>query len=225
MKSLPRQSRSRSGEIFTVCKSILVSTVTFKTNLDFSHTSYEIVQASNTLQHNTLHFCCLYCLPPNPRNNLTESMFTEQLPDLLDYINNVPGFVCLVCDMNIHFDNPLQSLTKHTLTTLRLNSLVKVINNPTHMTAHMSGIMTGLLIDLTMTSMKNLLLQTNLYRTIIALSPTSMFQSHSLLPYKGLLGTCLTQTVHHLLLNFPVFQSFNLFKRRTSAVNLWHCTR
>ena len=29
-------------------------------------------------------FFCLYRPPPNRRNNLTDSMFTEQLPDLLD---------------------------------------------------------------------------------------------------------------------------------------------
>ena len=63
-------------------------------------------------------------------------MFTEQLPDLLDYVNNLTGFVCLVGDMNIHFDNPLQSLTKQTLTTLCLYSLVQVINKPTHRCGH-----------------------------------------------------------------------------------------
>ena len=74
--------------------------------------------------------------PPNRRNNLTDSMFTEQLPDLLDYVNNLPGFVCLVGDMNIHFDNPLQSLTKQTLTTLSLYNLVQVTNKPTHRCGH-----------------------------------------------------------------------------------------
>ena len=59
-------------------------------------------------------------------------MFTEQLPDLLDYVNNLPGLVCLVGDMNILFDNPLQSLTKQSLTTLCLYSLVQVIDKPTH---------------------------------------------------------------------------------------------
>ena len=63
-------------------------------------------------------------------------MFTEQLPDLLDYVINLPGFVCPVGDMNIHFDNPLQSLTKQTLTTLSLHSLVQVINKPTHRCGH-----------------------------------------------------------------------------------------
>ena len=46
--------------------------------------------------------------------------------------------------------------------------------------------LTGLLFDLTMTSIKNLLLQTHLNQTIIALNPTSMFQSLSLIPYTGL---------------------------------------
>ena len=63
-------------------------------------------------------------------------MFTEQLPDLLDYVSNLPGFACLVGDMNIHFYDPLQSLTKQTLTTLSLCNLVQVINKPTHRCGH-----------------------------------------------------------------------------------------
>ena len=38
--------------------------------------------------------------------------------------------------MNIHIDNPLQSLTKQTLTTLSLHNLVQVINEPTHRCGH-----------------------------------------------------------------------------------------
>ena len=133
VKSFARRSRSRGGGIATVCKSTLDSNITFKANIDLTH---EVVQASITLQHNTQHFFCLYRPPPNRRNNLTDSMFTEQLPDLLDYIDNLPGFACLVGDMNIHFDNPLQSLTKQTLTTLSLYNLVHVINKPTHRCGH-----------------------------------------------------------------------------------------
>ena len=55
VKSFPRQSRSRGGGIATVCKSTFGSNITFKTNFDFTHTSFEVVQASITLQHNTLH--------------------------------------------------------------------------------------------------------------------------------------------------------------------------
>ena len=96
------------------------------------------MQTSITLRHNTLHFFCLYRPPPNRRNNLTESMFTEQLPDLLDYVDNLQGFVCLVGDMNIHFYNPLQSQNKQTLATLSLYSLVQVINKPTHRCGHIT---------------------------------------------------------------------------------------
>ena len=127
---------SCDGGIATVYKSTLGSNITFKTNFDYTHTSFEVVQASITLHHNTLHFFYLYRPPPYRQNNLTDSMFTEQLPDLLDYVSNLPGFVCLVGDMNIHFDNPLQSPTKQTLTTLNLYSLVQIINKPTHRCGH-----------------------------------------------------------------------------------------
>ena len=136
VKSFPRQSRSRGGGIATVCKSTFGSNITFKTNFDFTDTSIEVVQASIFLQHHTLHFFCLYRPPQNRRNNLTDSMFAEQLTGLLDYVNNLAGLACLVGDMNIHFDNPLQSLTKQTLTTLCLHCLVQVINKPTHRCGH-----------------------------------------------------------------------------------------
>ena len=126
-------------------------------------------------------------------------MFTKQLPDL-DYVNNLPGFACLVGDMNIHFDNPLQSLTKQTLTTLI--TLFKSLISPL-IGAVIS--LTGLLFDLTIISIENVLLQTHMRQTIIALNPTSMLQSLSLLPYTGLLGTWQTLTAHHLMQNFPVF--------------------
>ena len=63
-------------------------------------------------------------------------MFTEQLPDLLDYVSSLTGFVCLVGALNSQFYNPLQSLTKQTLTTLSLYNLVQVINKPTHRCGH-----------------------------------------------------------------------------------------
>ena len=50
VNSFPRQSRSRGGGIATVCKSTLGPNITFKTKkFDFTHTSFEVVQASITL--------------------------------------------------------------------------------------------------------------------------------------------------------------------------------
>ena len=72
VKSFPRQSRSRGGGIDTIYKSDLSSNITFKTNFDFTHKSFEVVQASITLQHNTQHIFCLYRPPPNRRSYLTD---------------------------------------------------------------------------------------------------------------------------------------------------------
>ena len=127
-------------------------------------------------------------------------MFIEQQPNR-DYINS---------DMNIHFDNPLQSLTKQTLSTLSLYNLAQVINKPTHKCGHFID---WVVVPPDDDIHRNILLQTHLNQTIIALNPTSTFQSLSLLPYTGLIGTWLKLSVNNLLLNFPVFQSFHLLKR------------
>ena len=119
VKSFRRQSRSRGGGIVTAYKSTLGSIITFKTNFDFAHTSFEVVQASITLQHTTFFSVCTDLHQTDEAILLT--MFTEQLPDFLDYVNSLAGFVCLVGDMNIHFDNPLQSETKQILSTLNLS--------------------------------------------------------------------------------------------------------
>ena len=161
VKSFPRQSRSRGGGIAIVYKSTLGSNITFKTNFDFAQSINQSIKfISNQIKKFDIQ-CTLYNIhivrssaginylaaqhttlflsvrpPPNLRNNLTDSMFTEQLPDLLDYVNSLPGFVCLVGNMNIHFDNPLQSLTKQALSTLSLYDLVQVIIEPTHRCGH-----------------------------------------------------------------------------------------
>ena len=175
----------------------------------------------STAQHTT--FFCLYRPPPNRRNNLTDSMlliysmFTEQLPDILDDVNKLPGYVCLVGYMNIHFHIPLQSLTIQTLATFSLYNLVQGINKPTHRCGH---VIDWVIVRPDDDTHKNLLLQTHLNQTIIALNPTSVLRSLILLPYTGLLGTLLTLTGHHLLLNHPVPQSFHQLKRQTSFVTL-----
>ena len=143
MKSFSRQSRSPGGGIATVYKSTLGSNITFKTNFDFTHTSFEVVQASISLQHNTLHFFCLYRPPPNRRNNLTDSMFTEQLPDLLDYVNNLPGFVSLVY-LFVLFSIDLHTVRQHLvivhflLLLLLSGTLFQMMSGVPHHSHHLS---------------------------------------------------------------------------------------
>ena len=96
VKSFPRQSRSRGGGIATIYKSILGYNITFKRNFCFTHTSFKIVQATITLQHNTLHFFCMYRPPPNRQNNLTDYVKYENCWTLTTYKTCQHLFVLLV---------------------------------------------------------------------------------------------------------------------------------
>ena len=94
-------------------------------------------------------------------------MLTEHMPDL-DYIDNHPGFVCLVGDMNIHFYNLQQTQTIQTLTTLNLYNLVQVINKPNHMCGHIIDWLVDQPDD-------DIHKKIYLNQIIIALNPTSLF--------------------------------------------------
>ena len=64
--------------------------------------------------------------------------------------------------------------------------------------------------------MSNLLQQTQLNVTTISLNSTSMFLSLGLLSHARQFGTLQAITVHHLLLNFSMFQSLHLLKKRNN---------
>ena len=118
--------------------------------------------------------------------------------------------------MNIHFDNPLQSLTKQTLSTLSLYGLVQVINKPTHRCGH---IIDWIIVrpdddihrKYTVTdSLESDHYYTKSYFNISVSKPSTLYRT---------VWNIATLTAHHLLLNFPVFQSFHLLKMQTSSVN------
>ena len=141
-------------------------------------------------------------------------MFTEQLPDLLDYVDNLPGFVCLVCYMNIHFDNPFQSLTKQTLNTPSLYNFVQVITKPTHRCGHIIDWVIVRHDDdihrkyTVIDSLESYLYCTKPYFNVSVSKPSTLYRT----------VTLLTLTAHPLLLNFPVFLSYHLLKRQTSSM-------
>ena len=59
VKSFPRQSRSRGVGIATIYKYIIGSNITFKANFDFTHTSFEVGQAS--IVYSTTHYIFSVC--------------------------------------------------------------------------------------------------------------------------------------------------------------------
>ena len=96
MKSFPRQSRSCCEGIATTYKSILGSNNTFKTNFDFAHTSFDVVQASITFQ-NTLHFsACTNLHQADETILLTPCLLNSSLTFLITYTTSQDSFALLV---------------------------------------------------------------------------------------------------------------------------------
>ena len=117
--------------------------------------------------------------------------------------------------MNIHYDNPLQSLTKQTLTTLSLYGLVQVINKPTQRSGHVIHWVIvrpdddihrkSTVID----SLESDHYCTKSYFNVSVSKPSTLYRTA---------GTLLRLTAHHLLMIFPVFQGFHLLKMQASSV-------
>ena len=78
VKTFPRQSRSRGGGIATVYKSNLGSNITLKTNFDFTHTSFEVVQASITFAAEHTTFLLNLESSHNASNQLLSHLFSKR---------------------------------------------------------------------------------------------------------------------------------------------------
>ena len=134
--SFPRSSGQSGGGIAVIFRSTLTKQLTFKENFTFKHSSFELVQSTLTLRRGAIHFFCLYRPPPSVKNRLKDSMFIEQLPDLLEYANNLHGHVCLLGDANTHFDSPQEPFVRKVINILSMFNMQQTIDKPTHEKGH-----------------------------------------------------------------------------------------
>ena len=93
--SFPRASRD--GGIAIVVADSLAPFLSVTTDFSFPHSLFELSQLTFSLPQRSLHIC-LYRPPPNRKNQLKDSLFMEQLPDLLEYNNPLKGFCLIVSD-------------------------------------------------------------------------------------------------------------------------------
>ena len=100
-------------------------------NVWITHT-HTCAQISDTLQQSVLHFFCVYRPPPNRKNRLTDNMFLAQFPEFLDSCNSLPGQICILGDLNIHYDHPHDPLTANTLDILNIYKLRQTVVQSTH---------------------------------------------------------------------------------------------
>ena len=79
---------------------------------------------------------CMYRPPPSRKNKLTDSLFSEQFPDLIDTCNSLRGQICIIGDMNIHYDCSDHPLTSKTLDLLYMYNFKQVVTQSTHRRGH-----------------------------------------------------------------------------------------
>ena len=94
--SFPRPSRG-GGIAFVVADS-LAPFLSVTTDFSFPHSLFELSQLTFSLPQRSLHIFCLYRSPPNRKNQLKDSLFMEQFPDLLQYNNPLKGCSLIVGD-------------------------------------------------------------------------------------------------------------------------------
>lgn len=133
-KSFPRPSRG--GGLAVLYKDNFVQHISFVTDFDFVHSSFELVQINLTLPEQTIRFFLVYRPPPSRKNKLTDSLFLEQLPDLLDLCNTLPGSSIVLGDVNVHYDCPQQPLTAKTLDILATFDFKQCVSEATHVKGH-----------------------------------------------------------------------------------------
>ena len=109
LKSLPRETRA--GGIAVIYKEQL--NVSFTSDFIFQHSSFELLEMSLSCEKTKhIHFFCMYRPPPNKNNGLKNSTFCNELPDFLDYVNTLRGNVIILGDLNVHYNQPSNWLTK-----------------------------------------------------------------------------------------------------------------
>eukprot|EP00745_Piridium_sociabile_P027300 TRINITY_DN439_c0_g1_i27.p1 TRINITY_DN439_c0_g1~~TRINITY_DN439_c0_g1_i27.p1 ORF type:complete len:1128 (+),score=135.82 TRINITY_DN439_c0_g1_i27:139-3522(+) len=132
--SFPRTSRG--GGIAIIYTDVFSPNISCTSVFSFAHGSFELCHVRLTLPQRCLHFFCVYRPPPNRKNKLSDSMFLEQFPDLLELVNTLSGDIVLLGDFNFHFDCPSNPSTSKLLDLLYMFNLSQVVDSPTHSRGH-----------------------------------------------------------------------------------------
>ena len=115
-RSFPRLNRGGDHAIIAI--SHILQHIAFKSSFSFEHHTFEMFEATVSLEKMSVNFFCLYRPPPNRKNKFTDSLFVKQLSAFLDYCN---------------FDRPIDQHVSKILDLFKIFNLVQSVNLPTHM--------------------------------------------------------------------------------------------
>ena len=129
---MPRDRFHGQTEVVVFARSHILQNIAFKSSFGFEHNSFELFQATLSLEKRSVNFFCLYRPPPNRKNKLTNSLFVEQLSAFLEYCNSIPGCLLILGDFNFHFDCLTDQHMSKILDLLKIFNLAQFVNLPTH---------------------------------------------------------------------------------------------
>ena len=133
MKSFPRGSRG--GGIAVIYRDSLDPYLVFSTSFPFDHQSFELLHVKFKFQK-MMNFFCLYRPPPSKKNSMTDKMFLEHFPDMLDMCNILGGESLILGDFNFHYDRPNDMYTSKLIELLHMFSMSQLVRQPTHVRGH-----------------------------------------------------------------------------------------
>ena len=132
------EKRGGGGGVAIIFKDKFAPNITFRSTFDFNHESFELAQMSLTSRKEVIDFLCIYCSGPKSanKNKLTDSLFLDQFPELLDYCNVLHGKLCILGDLNFHVKNPNNRSASRLKDLLVMYNLEQTVSGPNHRCGH-----------------------------------------------------------------------------------------
>jgi hypothetical protein len=132
-KSFPRPTTTCGGGIAFVISDRLLPYCSFDFSFAFQHQTFELVHLKLSLPGSPVtNIFGIYRPVPSKKNKLTPSMFINELPDFLEFVNDLPGTLLLIGDFNFHFNKPTVGYTPEVLEILDTFGLQQSVNEITN---------------------------------------------------------------------------------------------
>ena len=131
--SYPRPTTTCGGGIAFVVSDKLLPHCSFVSSFPFEHLTFELVHLKLVLPSSPVtNIFGIYRPVPSKKNKLTPSMFINELPDFLEFLNDLPGTVLLIGDFNFHFNKPTVGYTPEVLEILDTFGLKQSVQETTN---------------------------------------------------------------------------------------------
>ena len=140
VRSFPRKFRSGGG-IAVIIRNVYMKYIVKIHELNFK--SFEAIQLCLNMSNTNISIVCVYRPTKSKKNKCTDSEYFDELGVLIDTQCVEHKNVILVGDLNIHYDDVSESLTRKTKALLSDHDLHQLVKEPTHEKGHTLDLIIG----------------------------------------------------------------------------------